>query len=257
MCAAFWFQWNNLHDDTLTWKRFLHNWIFVRGIHLCPTDPPYKGPALWCFNIFFVVKVNTLLNKQSKFPWFGTRRCSWDVTSYLWICIIILYLVSLSACVPGTYICAYVSVYACVLPTYVCTHIHELCTCICLMLSHAGAVCVCACVCVLPSEMECVLFYSRKITHRANVICCTMYPTLNKFYLILSYIILSYCNGVKDTIYEELPGEVRIDILRVLCHASCRHFESGEEDWYKNDQIVDSYIFTISKLTQFYHHSPS
>ena len=50
-----------------------------------------------------------------------------------------------SACVPGTYICAYVSVYACVLPTYACTHIHELCTCICPMLSHAGAVCVCAC----------------------------------------------------------------------------------------------------------------
>ena len=34
----------------------------------------------------------------------------------------------------------------------------------------------CACECVLPSEMECVLFYSRKIAHRANVICCIMYP---------------------------------------------------------------------------------
>ena len=44
-------------------------------------------------------------------------------------------------------------------------------------------------VCVLPSEMECVLFYSRKIAHRANVICCIMYPTCgNKFYLILSYL---------------------------------------------------------------------
>ena len=49
---------------------------------------------------------------------------------------------------------------------------------------------VCVRVCVFPSEMECVLFYSRKIAHRANVICCIMYPTLNKFYLILSY--LSY-----------------------------------------------------------------
>ena len=87
---------------------------------------------------------------------------------------------------PGTYICAYVSVYACVLPTYVWAHIHELCTCLCLMLSHAGAVSVCACVCVLPSEMECVLFYSRKIAHPTNVICCIMYPTLNKFYFILS-----------------------------------------------------------------------
>ena len=51
---------------------------------------------------------------------------------------------------------------------------------------------VCVRVCVLPSEMECVLFYSRKIDHRANVICCIMYRTLNKFYLILSYLILSY-----------------------------------------------------------------
>ena len=51
---------------------------------------------------------------------------------------------------------------------------------------------VCVRVCVFPSEMECVLFYSRKIAHRANVICCIMYPTLNKFYLILSYLILSY-----------------------------------------------------------------
>ena len=49
---------------------------------------------------------------------------------------------------------------------------------------------VCVRVCVLPSEMECVLFYSRKIAHRANVICCIMYPTLNKCYLILSYLIL-------------------------------------------------------------------
>ena len=47
---------------------------------------------------------------------------------------------------------------------------------------------VCVRVCVLPSEMECVLFYSRKIAHQANVICCIMYPTLNEFNLILSYV---------------------------------------------------------------------
>ena len=57
---------------------------------------------------------------------------------------------------------------------------------------------VCVRVCVFPSEMECVLFYSRKIAHRANVICCIMYPTLNKFYLISSYLIL--CFYVKDTL---------------------------------------------------------
>ena len=49
-------------------------------------------------------------------------------------------------------------------------------------------------VCVLPYEMECVIFYSRKIAHRANVICCIMYPTLIDFfsYLILSYLISSH-----------------------------------------------------------------
>ena len=129
------------------------------------------------------------LYSVNAFKWKTTFSCV-NIYLYLWICVIILYLVLLSACVPGTYICAYVSVYACVLPTYVCTHIHELCTCICLMLSHAGADCVCACVCVLPSEMECEPFYSRKMAHRANVICCIVYPTLNKFYLILSYLIL-------------------------------------------------------------------
>ena len=30
------------HDDVLTWKRFLHYWPFVRGIHRSPTDSPYK-----------------------------------------------------------------------------------------------------------------------------------------------------------------------------------------------------------------------
>ena len=149
-----------------------------------------------CFKVQFV---SPLL----PYALYSVNALKWKTTFfvcnlYLWICIIIFYLVS-SACVPGTYICAYVSVYACVLPTYMCTHIHELCMCICLMLSHAGAVYVCARVCVLPSEMECVLFYSRKIAHRANAICCIMYLTLNKFYLILSsliYILHNPCISV-------------------------------------------------------------
>ena len=111
-----------------------------------------------------------------------------NIYLYLWICMIILYLV-LSACVPGTYICAYVSVYTCVLPTYACAHILELCT----YMSHAFTCwcSLCACASVLPSEMECVLFHSPKIAHRANVICCIMYPTwINLSYLILIYLIL-------------------------------------------------------------------
>ena len=85
-----------------------------------------------------------------------------NIYLYLWICMIILYLV-LSACVPGTYICAYVSVYAGVSHIRVCTHTW---TCVHVYMSHAFtcwcSLCVCVCVCVLPSEMECLLFYSRK-----------------------------------------------------------------------------------------------
>ena len=66
---------------------------------------------------------------------------------------------------------------------------------------------VCVRVCVFPSEMECELFYSRKIAHRANVICCIMYLTLNKFYLI--NLILSY------TVWTEVATE-RMDRVKPI-----------------------------------------
>ena len=91
------------------------------------------------------------------------------------------------------YICICVRKRVCVTHILVCTHTWTLHVC----MSHAFHTLVLsvrlrARVCVLPSEMECVIFYSRKIAHRANVICCIMYPTLIYFYLILSYLILSY-----------------------------------------------------------------
>ena len=86
-------------------------------------------------------------------------------------------------------VCVCVRICVCVTHIRVCTqtwtlHVYmsHACTCWC-------SLCVCARVCVLPSEMECVLFYIRKIAHRANVICCIMCPTLNKCYLISSYLI--------------------------------------------------------------------
>ena len=90
------------------------------------------------------------------------------------------------------YIWVCVRIRVCVTHIRVCTHTwtlhvhmsHDF-TCWC-------SLCLCApmCVCVLPSEMECVLFYSRKIGHRA--ICCIMYPSLNTYYLISSHLISSH-----------------------------------------------------------------
>ena len=74
---------------------------------------------------------------------------------------------------------------------------------------------VCVRVCVLPSEMECVLFYSRKIAHRANVICCIMYPSLNKFYLILSYL-TSLAKRAELTIYYPCLTSSVSDLTSVI-----------------------------------------
>ena len=91
-------------------------------------------------------------------------------------------------CAGDIYMCVCVRIRVCVTYIRVYTHtwtlhvyMYHAFTCWCSL---------CMCVCVLPSEMEYVLFYCRKIAHRA-VICCIMYPTLNKFCLILSYL-LSY-----------------------------------------------------------------
>ena len=32
------------HDNLMTWKRFLHYWTFLRGIHRPLVDSPHKGP---------------------------------------------------------------------------------------------------------------------------------------------------------------------------------------------------------------------
>ena len=43
-----------------------------------------------------------------------------------------------------------------------------------------------------PTQLYGPLHTYMNIAHRANVICCIMCPTLNKFYLILSYLIARY-----------------------------------------------------------------
>ena len=85
-----------------------------------------------------------------------------------------------------TYICVCVRIRVCV--THICVHTYMNFARVYVSCFHMLVQFVCVRVCVFPSEMECVLFYSRKKAHRANVICCIMYSTLNKFHLILSYL---------------------------------------------------------------------
>ena len=45
---------------------------------------------------------------------------------------------------------------------------------------------LCVLACVFPSEIECVLFYRRKIAYQDYVSCCILYQILNLMKLILS-----------------------------------------------------------------------
>ena len=40
-----------LFDGVMTWKRFLHYWPFVAGIHRSPQYHPYKNVEVWCFTM--------------------------------------------------------------------------------------------------------------------------------------------------------------------------------------------------------------
>ena len=53
--------------DAITWKRFSDYRPFASGIRRSSVDFPHKGPVLQNSAIFFVVSLNGLLNKQSRF----------------------------------------------------------------------------------------------------------------------------------------------------------------------------------------------
>ena len=55
--------WSNYqHDDVIKWKQFPRYWPFVRGIHRSPRS----------FGVFFDLRLNKQLNKQSWGWWFDT-----------------------------------------------------------------------------------------------------------------------------------------------------------------------------------------
>ena len=61
----------SLHDDVIKWKHFPRNWPFVRGIHrsrwIPRTETVTRG-----FDVFFDLRLNKRLSKQSWGWWFET-----------------------------------------------------------------------------------------------------------------------------------------------------------------------------------------
>ena len=70
------------HDDVITWKHLSLDWPFVRGTHRSPVNSPNKGQWRGAFDVFFDLRVNKQLNKQSWGWWFETlsrplwRQCN-------------------------------------------------------------------------------------------------------------------------------------------------------------------------------------
>ena len=66
------------YDDVIKWKHFPRYWLFVRGIHRSPVYSPSQRPVTRSFDVFFDLRVNERLSKQSRGWWFETpSRSLW------------------------------------------------------------------------------------------------------------------------------------------------------------------------------------
>ena len=74
------------HDDVIKWKHFPRYWSFVR----IPI-PKASDAELWCFDVFFDLRLNKLLRRQSKRRWIQTvSRYLYDViVMSVWYVIIV------------------------------------------------------------------------------------------------------------------------------------------------------------------------
>ena len=61
-----------MHDDFIKWKHYPRNWPFLRGIHRGPA----QRPVTRSFDVFFDLRLNKRLSKQSWSWWFETLSCS-------------------------------------------------------------------------------------------------------------------------------------------------------------------------------------
>ena len=63
------------HDDVIKWKNFPRNWPFVRGIHRSGEFHTQR-PVTRSFDVFYDLRLNKRLSKQSWGWWFETLWCS-------------------------------------------------------------------------------------------------------------------------------------------------------------------------------------
>ena len=73
---------NIIHGTYSTWWRhqmetFPRYWPFIGGIHLSQVDFfPHKKPVTWSFDVFFALRLNKRLGKQSRRWWFEASSCA-------------------------------------------------------------------------------------------------------------------------------------------------------------------------------------
>ena len=63
------------HHDVIKWKHFPRYRPFVWGIHRSLVNSPHKGPVMRSFDVFFDLRLNKRLSKQSQGWWFETPSC--------------------------------------------------------------------------------------------------------------------------------------------------------------------------------------
>ena len=61
-----------IHDYVIKWKHFPRYWPFVRGIHRDNGEFPAQRPVTLSFDVFFDLRLNKRLSKQSQGWWFET-----------------------------------------------------------------------------------------------------------------------------------------------------------------------------------------
>ena len=61
---------NTQWDDVIKWKHFPRDWPFVRGTHRSPVNTPAQRPVTRSFGLFFDLRLNKRLSKQSWGWWF-------------------------------------------------------------------------------------------------------------------------------------------------------------------------------------------
>ena len=73
------------HDDVIKWKHFPRYWSFVRGNTPITGEFPSQRPVPRSFGVFFDLRLNLRLGKQSWGWWFETLSRYYDVTVMQWI----------------------------------------------------------------------------------------------------------------------------------------------------------------------------